>query len=427
MSYSSRLAAQAAAMSFFLLPILACAEGTVLTGTFDGSERTLPHAWNSYDCISTQAAGYQAISFEVSESGEYLVTDLYGNHYYWRGWTGGYTINVYEGQFEPSAPLAVEPVNEQTFALQPGRDYSLVVHAKCPGFEGAWAASLQGPGTVSSGAVAQLPPFSRGSFTLADPSMTSDCGSGYYAWGWGPIHNAPYTQVGPIRLRRGGEYFYGAHYVNEACLAIYTAPVDPNNRQANRVALLSGLDTTVTLEADREYWFVSHWSGWQWSEPDAEYLHVLVPQASFRINTGLNGAWLDPATPGEGFFITVFDSLNRVFLANFGFSDEPVPGDRYGHRWYTASGDIAGNSAVLELELTTGGAFNTAEPAPQQTQIGQLRLEFSDCATASIVIDEDAPGGTHSAGAQISLQRLGSDWEQVCRSQYEGLDEVGPL
>lgn len=410
-----------------LSPLPSLAEGTVLTGTFDGSERTLVHAWDPYDCSTSQPPGFQAMTFEVSLPGEYRLTDLYDSHFYWLGWNAGYTLDVYEGRFEPSAPIWVEDVNEQVYALQPGRTYSLVVHAKCPGFEGAWAASLQGPGTVESDAVAQLPAFSKGQFTPANATMTSDCGSAYYAWGWGPIEDAPYTQVGPIRLRQGGEYFYGAHYVNQACLAIYTAPVDPGNRQANRIALLAGYDTTVTLEANTDYWFVSQWSGFQWSERDAEYLHILVQPASFRINAGLNGAWYDPARPGEGFFISVFDSLNQAFVANFTYSDDAVPSDRYQHRWYTAAGPITGDSTELDLELTAGGAFNAALPVPQQTLIGRMRLHFSDCVTGSIIVDAAAPDGSLSAGQEIPLQRLVSDWEPVCRSKYEGLDEVGPL
>lgn len=427
MSCSCPVVTRIAAMSVLLLPVIAWAEGTVLTGTFDGSERALARDSDQYGCRG-KPAGFQAISFEVSQPGEYDLFDAYESHFYWQGSDTGYTLEIHQGRFEPSAPAPAEQVSEQRFVLQPDRLYSLVVHSKCPGFEGAWAVGFQGLGDVLSDAAAELPPFSEGRFALAGPTMTSDCGSGYYDWWvWGPLHDAPYTQVGPIQLKQGGEYYYGAEYISRACLAIYTAPVDASNRQANRVALLAGFDTAVTLEADTDYWFVSHWTGWHWSPRDDEYLHVLVPQASFRLSTGLNGAWFDPATPGEGFFITVLDSVNRVFLAHFGFSDQPVPGDRFGHRWYTASGDMAGDSADLEVELTAGGAFNAAEPAPQQTQVGRLRLEFSDCATGSILVDEDAPGGTHSAGMQISLQRLGSDWEQVCRSQYQGLDEVGPL
>lgn len=426
MNYVITVASRIVALTLSLVPIIALAEGTVLTGTFDGSERTMPRSPNPFDCRD-KPAGFQAVSFQVSRSGGYHLFDPYDSHFYWLDWNAGYTLHLYQGEFQPSTSPNPVPLTDGRYALQSGRRYSLVIHSKCPSFEGAWAAGIQGPGSVLSDAVAELPPFSHGQFTAASPTMTSDCGSGYYAWGWGPIHDAPYAQVGPIRLRQGGEYYYGAQYASQACLAIYTAPVDPANRQNNRIAILAGFDTTVTLEADTDYWFVSHLNGWGNIPRYDEYLHVLVPPATFRINAGLNGAWYDPATPGEGYFISVFDTLNQVFLANFTYSDQAIPGDRYGHRWYTAAGAVTGDSAELDLELTAGGAFNAALPSPQQVQVGRLRLQFSDCAHGSIVVDATAPDGSQSTGQPIPLHRLGSDWEQVCTSQYEGLDEVGPL
>lgn len=426
MFHLDTIAIRIVALALLFTPLTALAEGTVLTGSFDGSEQAMSNEYGAYDC-GGRPTGFQVITFTVAKSGEYRLSDPYDSHFYWLGSNAGYTLGIYQGRFEPSAALAVEQVNEWVYALQSGRSYSLLVRAKCPGFEGAWAGALQGPGAVLSNWVAELPAFSKGKFTAASPTMTSDCGSGYYDWGWSPIDDAPYSQVGPIRLKQDGEYYYGAEYVSRACLAIYTAPVDPANRHANRVAVLSGFDTTVTLEADTDYWFVSHWSGWHWSSRKDEYLHVLVPPASFRINSGLNGAWYDPARPGEGYFISVFDSLNRLFVANFTHSSVAEPGDPYGHRWYTAAGDIAGDSAELDLELTTGGAFNAAEPSPQQSVVGRLQLKFDDCTHGSILVESNIPDGAPSEAVETPLQRLGTDWEQVCRLQYEGLDEVGPL
>lgn len=419
------VASRIVALILFLAPIIAPAEGTVLTGRFDGAERTMLRAPEPFYC-DDRVAGLQAIPFEVSVSGGYHVFDAYDSHYYWQGWNAGYTLHVYPGRFESSGTSNPVPYTDG-YVLQSGQPYTLVVHSKCPGFEGTWAAGLYGPGSIVSDAVAELPSFSHGEFTAASPTMTSDCGSGYYDWGWGPVEGAPYTQAGPIRLRRDGVYYYGAAFSSPACLVIYTAPVDPANRQSNRLAVLSGYDTNVTLEADTDYWFVSLWAGWDGASPYGEYLHVLVPPATFRINAGLNGAWYDPATPGEGYFISVFDSLNQVFLAQFTYSEQAIPGDPYGHRWYTAAGALTGDSAELDLELTTGGAFNQALPAPQQVQAGRLRLQFSDCAHGSIVVEADGPDGPQSAQQPTPLHRLGTDWEQVCRSQYEGLDEVGPL
>jgi len=407
-------------------PLTALAEASVLTGTFDGSERAVAHAPNPYDCAD-RPAGYQAVGFEVSQSGSYDLSDPYLDHYYGQGWNAGYTLEIYQGPYEPSAAQDAVPLTGGGFALQSGRSYSLVVHSKCAGFEGAWAAAFQGPGSVLSDKAAELPPFSRGELTPSSPTMPSDCGAGYYAWGWGPVEDAPYAEVGPLRLSRGGEYYYGSGNSTLACLAVYTAPVNPADRQANRLALLSGYDATVMLEADTDYWFVTHWKGWENSPQYGEYLHVLVPPATIRINAGLNGAWYNAATPGEGFFLSVFDSLNKVFLANFTFADQVVAGDPHGHRWYTAAGLFTGNSAELDVSLAAGGAFNATWPQPQLTRVGSLLLQFSDCSHGSIVVNTGPPDETQAGPVEIPLQRLGSDWEEICRSQYEGLDEVGPL
>lgn len=430
MNKATPSAARIAAFILSLSPVIGFAGGNVLTGTFDGSERVLEHQPNPYDC-NGGPTGFQELPFQVSHAGDYIVNDVYDYHYYYfHGSDAGYVLGIYPESLEPAiSPHPVEQDQYGRYNLQSGRTYSLRVHSKCPGFEGAWAAVVDGPGEVVSSAIAELPSFLRGTFTPDSPTMTSDCGAGYYHWGWGPVPDKPYHQVGPVQLRRGGDYYHGPIWSGAACLAIYSAPVDPANRQANRVALLSGWDAWVTLEADVDYWFVSIGSGWEESPPSfAEYLHVLVPTTRFRINSGMNGAWYNPATPGEGYFISVFDTLKRVFVANFTHSDSTVPGDPYGHRWYTAAGTINGSVAELDLELTSGGAFNASEPAPQQVQIGRLKLQFDGCERAFIESDTGASDDPQTAADTIPLHRLGGDWDQICQSQFEeGLEEVGPL
>jgi len=45
-------------------------------------------------------------------------------------------------------------------------------------------------------------------------------------------------------------------------------------------------------------------------------------EATFEINPGLNDAWYNPATNGQGFLITVFPELKQLFLAWFTFDIE---------------------------------------------------------------------------------------------------------
>lgn len=114
---------------------------------------------------------------------------------------------------------------------------------------------------------------------------------------------------------------------------------------------------------------------------------------NFLINAGLNDAWFDPATPGQGFFINVFPGSSQVFLAWFTYDTER-PGETVtanlgdpGHRWLTAFGDYLGNKAELDIEMTQGGVFNAAIPAPTQTLDGTIILEFSDCETGTVSYD----------------------------------------
>ncbi len=113
----------------------------------------------------------------------------------------------------------------------------------------------------------------------------------------------------------------------------------------------------------------------------------------FTINAGLNDAWYNPATDGQGFFINVFPDIGKVFLAWFTYDTERPPADVQatlgdpGHRWLTAFGDYSGNTAVLDIDLTQGGVFDTAEPAPTRTPGGTIVLEFSNCREGTISYD----------------------------------------
>ena len=94
----------------------------------------------------------------------------------------------------------------------------------------------------------------------------------------------------------------------------------------------------------------------------------VAPEYEFEINAGLNDAWWDPETSGQGFFITVFPDGGTLFLAWFTYDTERPPDDieaflgEPGHRWLTAFGAIEGNIAVLEVETTSGGLFDQSPP-----------------------------------------------------------------
>jgi uncharacterized membrane protein len=147
----------------------------------------------------------------------------------------------------------------------------------------------------------------------------------------------------------------------------------------------------------------------------------------FQINAGLNDAWMNPDTPGQGFFVNVFPDVGRVFLAWFTYDTER-PADSAtanigepGHRWLTAFGPYADNQAVLDIEITQGGVFNAANPAPSQHLDGTVILEFSSCNAGTVTYD------IPSIGRQgvIPIQRTSNDNVAACESPA-GASSVGP-
>ena len=138
---------------------------------------------------------------------------------------------------------------------------------------------------------------------------------------------------------------------------------------------------------------------------------------AFVINAGVNDAWYSLGTPGQGVLITVFPVLGKIFIAIFTYDTvRPANGVMAnvggpGQRWVTALGDYAGNEAVLEAELTTGGLFDSVQPAPMQTGgYGTITLTFIDC--NHVIMNYDFP----SIGVQgeVQLTRVAPDNVTLC-------------
>ncbi len=139
----------------------------------------------------------------------------------------------------------------------------------------------------------------------------------------------------------------------------------------------------------------------------------------FSINAGLNDAWFDNATPGQGFFISVFPDIEMMFLAWFTYdSERPEPGveailGEPGHRWLTAFGPYTGNVAELDVELTFGGTFSSGIPAPEQDPTyGEILIEFEDCSNASVSYDLPGP----ALSGVIDIQRIANDNVAGCEA-----------
>jgi len=141
---------------------------------------------------------------------------------------------------------------------------------------------------------------------------------------------------------------------------------------------------------------------------------------NFVMNAGLNDAWYNPLTDGQGFFITVFPELHKVTLAWFTYDTSLPPVDASadlgspGHRWLTALGDIDGDTAVLNITIASGGLFDTATDvqAVQYIDDGTITLSFSDCNSG--MVEYDIPSINRQGS--VPIERVADDNAVLCEA-----------
>lgn len=105
-----------------------------------------------------------------------------------------------------------------------------------------------------------------------------------------------------------------------------------------------------------------------------------VTTQSVDINGGMDGAWFDENTSGQGFLIDAHadpEDGNFIFVAWFTYGDDTASGQR----WLTAQGDFAGSTAAIDVYETTGGSFNDPH-AVTHDKVGTLTIDFQDCSNA---------------------------------------------
>jgi hypothetical protein len=145
---------------------------------------------------------------------------------------------------------------------------------------------------------------------------------------------------------------------------------------------------------------------------------VRIRQVStFQINAGLNDAWFNPATDGQGFFITVFAGRGLVTLAWFTYDTEAPPegataklGDP-GHRWLTALGTIDGNKSEMTVSVASGGQFDTTTEILREDD-GTITLSFDSCNSGTVEYD------IHSIDRQgvVPIKRIADDNIALCEA-----------
>jgi flagellar basal body rod protein FlgG len=122
-------------------------------------------------------------------------------------------------------------------------------------------------------------------------------------------------------------------------------------------------------------------------------LEILAEAPLFKMNAGLNDAWFNLETNGQGFLIIVFPEIKQVFMAWFTYDTERPPEDvtaflgEPGHRWLTAQGEYEENIAILDVYITAGGLFDSPLPEPVTEPYGEIMLEFSTCNAGTVTYD----------------------------------------
>ena len=142
---------------------------------------------------------------------------------------------------------------------------------------------------------------------------------------------------------------------------------------------------------------------------------------TFMMNAGMNDAWYNPDTSGQGFFITVFPDLGAVSLAWFTYDTELPSVDAVanlgdpGHRWLTAVGPIDGNQALMDIELTSGGIFDTPSVITRTDPPGSdgtIVLTFDSCSSGTI--EYDIPSINRQG--IVPIQRVADDNIVLCEA-----------
>lgn len=146
-------------------------------------------------------------------------------------------------------------------------------------------------------------------------------------------------------------------------------------------------------------------------------VEVEAPPPEFEINAGLNDAWYNPQTAGQGFFVTVFPTIGKVLVSWFTYDTElpaeDAPGNLQspGHRWMNAFGDFTGKSAVMEIDIPSGGIFDTSTTV-EHTPSGTMTITFENCNAA--VIEYDITSIDRQG--TIPIQRIAGDNIELCET-----------
>jgi len=400
---------QPAVLALFLViaPTAYSAEG-VISGFFRGNEMQARTIGYPCDENSNALFFYRSLELGVSASGDYDFADTSYNY------DLDTQLAVYTN-FNPDLPTAnrVGFVDDgydgdRTITLQSGLTYTLVIQAcgASSNRRGDYSFAYSGPGTLTGKQIYPAPDFSSGFFDGTEPVLPVEIFCG----------NTWYRETGPIRVPKSAVYFFGdasVHYAVDIVLAIYRDGFDANN-PFERLEIILDDGGGVMLEEGVDYYLVVM----PWCDNiTGDFRYVLLgPSENFLITEGVNGAWYNPETPGQGILMEVYPDIPLLFAAWFTWDTSPpdsgasaVIGDP-NHRWLTAQGAFEGDTATMPVSVTRGGIFDDPTPVVPAEAVGTMTIKFLQCDAAQVTYEVDGISGS------FPMSKLANDNNGTCEA-----------
>jgi plastocyanin len=152
-------------------------------------------------------------------------------------------------------------------------------------------------------------------------------------------------------------------------------------------------------------------------------ISVTEPQTQpdpILINVAMSDAWFYPVTEGQGFFIIIWETQKLVFLSWFTYDTERPPDNvmanlgEPGHRWLTALGPYEGDTALLDVFLSSGMIFDSPEPPVETEQLEGASIEIVWTGCNEAVLKYDIPSS--GVSGEIPIERIVLDNVAACEA-----------
>ena len=410
-SRAGRVLAAACAVLMTSTTLTAVADEGIVAGFFRGSEIRVPAVGNvCFDSPGETFVTDVATGITASVSGGYDFSNT-GHHY------GGETQIAFYTSFDPADPTAnrvgwttLETTFDQgAIQLQAGTEYTMVVQSfDCGGIgddRGEWSYAYRGPGMLSGPGIHPLPAYGAGTINSNSPTFNSPaCGT------------ARYQSAGPIQVPVSGQYRYSdasVHFDLDIEVYIYQGGFNAASPQTNLFTIVDD-GATVRMEQGVDYYLVTApWGCGTATFGDYQYV-LLGPSNEFVITEGVNGAWANFETLGQGQLMEVYPDVNLLFSAWFTWDTmQPDPGHMAGvgdpnHRWLTAQGGFEGDTATLDIYVARGGMFD--DPAPVQNDAaGTMTIQVLSCNEALVTYDVGEQSGSYT------MNKIANDNVATCQ------------